>query len=54
MARLAAHEIDHLNGRRYSSRMRDGIHPIPVAEYRGTGHTWTYETSKRNNHDPHR
>jgi peptide deformylase len=42
MARLAAHEIDHLNGRLYTSRMRDGVEVIPVAEYRGTGRTWTY------------
>jgi peptide deformylase len=45
MARLAAHEIDHLNGRLYTSRMRDGAGPIPVSEYRGTGQTWTYPTS---------
>jgi peptide deformylase len=42
LARLAAHEIDHLNGRLYTTRMRDGITPIPVAEYRGTGHSWAY------------
>jgi len=42
MARLAAHEIDHLSGRLYTSRMREGTSPIPVSEYRGTGHTWTY------------
>ena len=42
MARLAAHEIDHLAGQLYITRMRDGIRPIPVSEYRGTGHTWTY------------
>lgn len=42
MARLAAHEIDHLEGKTYVSRMRDGVSPIPVAEYRGTGHAWTY------------
>jgi peptide deformylase len=42
MARLAVHEIDHLAGRLYVSRMRDGVHPIPVSEYRGIGHTWTY------------
>jgi peptide deformylase len=42
MARLAAHEIDHLNGLLYTSRMRDGIRLIPVAEYRGTGRTWAY------------
>ena len=38
VARLGGHEIDHL----YTSRMREGTRPIPVAEYRGTGHTWTY------------
>jgi peptide deformylase len=42
MARLAAHEIDHLAGKLYVSRMRDGVKPIPVSEYRGTGHAWTY------------
>jgi peptide deformylase len=42
MARLVAHEVDHLNGRLYTSRMRDGVAPIPVAEYRGTGHAWDY------------
>ena len=42
MARLAAHEIDHLGGQLYISRMRDGVSPIPVSEYHGTGYTWTY------------
>ena len=42
MARLAAHEIDHLNGCLYTSRMREGTRPIPVAEYRGTGSAWAY------------
>ena len=42
MARLAAHEIDHLGGQLYVSRMRDGVNPIPVSEYHGTGYTWTY------------
>ena len=42
MARLAAHEIDHLDGMLYTSRMREGTRPIPVAEYRGTGHAWNY------------
>ena len=44
MARLVAHEVDHLNGRLYVSRMREGTRPIPVAEYRGTGHAWAYPT----------
>ena len=42
MARLAAHEIDHLAGQLYVSRMRDGVRPIPVSEYRGIGHSWQY------------
>jgi peptide deformylase len=42
LARLASHEIDHLNGTLYTSRMREGVHPIPVEEYRGTGQNWRY------------
>ncbi|GAA4231259.1 hypothetical protein GCM10022254_27950 [Actinomadura meridiana] len=42
LARLAGHEIDHLYGRLYTDRMRDGIHPIPVENYRGTGRAWSY------------
>ncbi|MFI7126994.1 peptide deformylase [Nonomuraea sp. NPDC050153] len=41
LARLVAHEIDHLNGRLYTSRMRDGVKPIPVEEYRGIGQPWS-------------
>ena len=44
MARLGGHEVDHLNGRLYVSRMREGTRPIPVAGYRGTGHAWAYPT----------
>ncbi|WUE13533.1 peptide deformylase (plasmid) [Nonomuraea sp. NBC_00507] len=40
VARLVAHEIDHLDGRLYTSRMRDGVTPIPVEEYRGIGQPW--------------
>jgi hypothetical protein len=47
MARLAAHEIEHLNGRLYTSRMREGTRPIPVSEYRGTGRAWTYSVQGR-------
>jgi len=47
MARLTAHEIDHLHGLLYTSRMRAGTHPIPVAEYRGTGHAWSYPPAPR-------
>jgi peptide deformylase len=42
LARLVAHEIDHLHGRLYTDRMRPGVRPIPVEEYRGTGTAWTY------------
>ncbi|MCC9311817.1 peptide deformylase [Kitasatospora sp. RB6PN24] len=42
LARLIAHEIDHLDGLLYTDRMHPDIHPIPVEEYRGTGSTWAY------------
>ena len=42
VARLIAHEIDHLEGILYTARMRPDAEPIPVSEYRGTGTAWTY------------
>ncbi|MFF2402701.1 peptide deformylase [Streptomyces goshikiensis] len=42
LARLVHHEIDHLDGHLYEDRMRDGVSPIPVAEYRQTGSAWSY------------
>ncbi|WSB58625.1 peptide deformylase (plasmid) [Streptomyces cellulosae] len=42
LARLIAHEIDHLDGQLYLSRMRPGIEAIPVEEYRQTGRAWAY------------
>jgi peptide deformylase len=42
IARLVAHEIDHLHGVLCSERMRGGVHPIPVEQYRGTGINWYY------------
>lgn len=42
VARLVAHEIDHLNGILYTDRMRPGVEPIPVSEYRDTGENWRY------------
>jgi peptide deformylase len=42
LARLVGHEIDHLNGRLYVDRMRPGVQPIGIEEYRGTGTTWQY------------
>lgn len=47
LARLAAHEIDHLAGILYTDRMRPGMTPIPVEQYRGTGQRWTYENRSR-------
>ncbi len=42
LARLVAHEVDHLHGHLYTDRMRTDVDPIPVEQYRGTGKTWTY------------
>ncbi len=42
LARLVAHEVDHLFGVLCRDRMRPGTQPIPVTEYRGTGQQWTY------------
>ncbi|MBK3582216.1 peptide deformylase [Streptomyces sp. MBT57] len=43
LARLIHHEVDHLDGLLYTARMRTGIDPIPVEEYRQTGHSWAYK-----------
>lgn len=42
MARLVCHEVDHLFGTLYRSRMRRGVQPVPVSKYTGTGQQWTY------------
>jgi peptide deformylase len=42
LARLVHHEIDHLDGLLYTARMRPGVDPIPVAQYRQTGARWNY------------
>jgi peptide deformylase len=39
-ARLVGHEVDHLDGVLYRSRMRPGVSPIPVSQYTGTGRPW--------------
>jgi peptide deformylase len=44
LARLVGHEIDHLDGLLYLSRMRPGVHPIPVEQYRQSGRTWDYDS----------
>ena len=33
MARLVSHEIDHLHGKLYTDRMKDGAKPIPLSQY---------------------
>ena len=43
LARLIHHEIDHLDGLSYISRMSAGVEPIPVAQYRQTGRAWVYD-----------
>ncbi|MCX4546886.1 peptide deformylase [Streptomyces sp. NBC_01565] len=43
LARLIHHEIDHLDGLLYTARMRTGVDPIPVEEYRQTGRAWLYD-----------
>ncbi|WP_336323557.1 peptide deformylase [Streptomyces lavendofoliae] len=43
LARLIHHEIDHLDGLLYTARMRTGVDPIPVEEYRQTGRAWVYD-----------
>ncbi len=40
VARLVCHEVDHLFGLLYRSRMRPEIEPIPVSQYKGTGQPW--------------
>lgn len=44
LARLVQHEIDHLAGLLYTDRMRPGVLPIHVEEYRQTGRAWTYDS----------
>lgn len=43
LARLVHHEVDHLDGLLYTARMRTGVDPIPVEEYRQTGRSWAYQ-----------
>lgn len=42
MARLVAHEVDHLEGRLYVDLMAPGAPLVPVEEYRETGRPWRY------------
>jgi peptide deformylase len=42
LARLVAHEIDHLEGRLYPDRMAPGSALLPLSEYEETGRPWQY------------
>ena len=42
LARLIAHETDHLNGTLYVDRMAPGLALLPVEEYDETGRPWRY------------
>lgn len=42
IARLVAHEIDHLECILCSDLMGEGVQPIPVEQYRGIGSNWHY------------
>ena len=42
MARLVAHEIDHIEGRLYVDRMTAESNLVPVANYEQTGRPWVY------------
>jgi len=42
LARLVAHEIDHLDGKLYTDRMDAHAEPTPVSEYQGGGRPWRY------------
>jgi peptide deformylase len=42
MARLVAHEVDHLGGLLYADRMPEDGRLVPVEEYRDHGQPWSY------------
>jgi peptide deformylase len=42
LARLVAHEIDHLRGLLYTDRMDEPTRLLPIAEYRELGRAWQY------------
>jgi peptide deformylase len=42
MARLVAHEVDHLGGLLYPDRMPADAQLVPVEEYRDQGQPWRY------------
>ena len=42
MARLVAHEVDHLSGLLYTDRMSSDGRLVPIEEYQDHGHPWRY------------
>ncbi|MBW0275268.1 formylmethionine deformylase [Nocardia sp. MH4] len=42
VARLVAHEVDHLHATLYLDHLKPGVEPISVEQYRGTGANWAY------------
>jgi peptide deformylase len=42
VARLVAHEVDHLEGRLYTDRMPPGAPLVPITQYEQTGQPWVY------------
>ena len=42
IARLVAHEVDHLCGVLCLDHLLPEVHPIPVEQYRGSGANWHY------------
>lgn len=47
LARLVAHETDHLYSSLYTERMRPGAAHIPVSEYGGAGQRWHYSDLRK-------
>lgn len=45
IARLVAHEIDHLHGIFSRDHLPTGSYPVPVEQYRGTGTAWHYPSA---------
>jgi peptide deformylase len=43
LARLVNHEVDHLNGILYPTRMLPGVDLLPVEKYHQLGQAWSYE-----------
>jgi peptide deformylase len=46
MARLVAHEVDHLQGLLYPDRMPGDGRLLPVEEYHDQGRPWHYDHAR--------